>query len=124
MSQDLDSRSSVCTENLALIQSRGREQQAETCRVLGTRQPYSWKKRYHVLVSQYPADRAPRALEGHEAFLLLLGVPALRQEPDFPAIGGDVASARLCHGMGRDGMGSGPASTRTRLPKYSHGYRK
>jgi len=33
------------------------------------------EKRRHVLVSWYPADKAPRALEGHEALLLLFGVP-------------------------------------------------
>lgn len=31
--------------------------------------------------------------------------PASRQEPGFPAIGGVVASDRLCHGMGCNGLG-------------------
>lgn len=69
------------------------------------------EKRRQVLVSRYPADRAPRALEGHMAFLLLLGVSQtslktrarlFQQSVEMSPLTG---SAMGWDGMGWDGMG-------------------
>lgn len=49
--------------------SRARGQQAETCRVLGMRQPYSWRK--EITYWWHPVDRSPEHWRPQGSSLIL-----------------------------------------------------